>query len=81
MGLEMNADQISVLMKNQIVEIQFEHYRTGETLKTRGTLDPAYTGRNVIEHNPASEIIAFWDVDESNWKSLYVNTIKGVEAQ
>ena len=77
----MNAKEISVLMKNQVVEIQFEHYRTGEILKTRATLDPAYTGGNtVIEHSPVSEVVAFWDVDESNWKSVYVHTIKGVEA-
>ena len=77
----MNAEQLSNLMKNQIVEIQFEHYRTGEILTTRATLDTRYTGLSVMEHSAQSEVVAYWSLDESAWKSLYVNTIIGVTPQ
>lgn len=74
----MNAEELSNLMKTQIVEIEFRHYRTGERLETKATLDPAYTGSPTIDHDPASEVIAFWDINEENWRSLYVSTILGV---
>lgn len=77
----MNAEELSNLMKTQIVEIQFEHYRTGELITTRATLDPRYAGLSVGDHSPQSEVVAYWSLDESAWKSLYVNTIIGVTPQ
>ena len=79
MGLKMDAQEIVKLLKDQEVVIEFRHYRTDELLKVKATLDPSVTGSTIVDHNPQSEVVAFWDVDAKDWKSVAVNTIVGVE--
>ena len=75
--MEITAEMLANAMKNQSVTFEYTHYRTGEVLRSTGTLDPAITG-SLVDHHQDSEVIAFWDVDEQGWRSVDVSTIIGI---
>lgn len=76
--MEINAEMLAKALENQIITIEFEHYKTGEILTTKATLDPKITNAKIVEQHPMSDVVAFWEVDESEWKSVYIDSIRGL---
>lgn len=75
--MEITAETLAHAMKSQKITFEYTHYRTGEVLRSTGTLDPSITG-SLVDHHQDSEVIAFWDVDEQDWRSVDISTIIGI---
>lgn len=76
--MQVDAEMLSKAMEKQEIAIEFVHYKTKEVLRVRGTLNPAVTGSKIVDQHPESEVVVLWDVDNKEWKSIYVNTIIGL---
>ena len=76
--MQIDAEMLAKALETQIITIEFEHYKTGEILTTRATLDPQITNVKIVDQHPMSDVVAFWEVDESEWKSVYIDSIRGL---
>jgi hypothetical protein len=61
---------------NGVVKVTFSHYRTGEELTANLTLKATPT---FIKQRNDSSCLAFYDVDDTRWQSIDVNTITNWE--
>lgn len=61
---------------NGVVKVTFTHYRTGEELTANLTLKATPT---FIKQRNDSSCLAFYDIDDTRWQSIDVNTITNWE--
>jgi len=59
-------------VENGTVLLKYSHYRTGEPLSFKATTK--HNGK-VLKNRPESNVYAFYDLGEQEWKSIYKNTI------
>ena len=63
-------------VENGTVLLKYKHYRTGEHLSFKAT---AKHNGMVLRNRPESNIYAFFDLGERQWKSIDKNTITEFE--
>lgn len=72
-----DVSKLVALLRESVVELTIEHYRTGEPFKVIGTLQPDVCEMDVVI-NPSSEQIII--CNEDGWQSFYVKSIKDYQA-